>query len=77
MRVRSSFTVSTPAPSSSSAYSGPTPLMRNRSAMLTHLRTFFSEIPVASAISLRPAWLQPFSRSASVSAQPQARSFSP
>lgn len=58
-RLRSSLTVSTPAFSSSSEYSWPIPLTRNKSAMLTHLRINSWSMPVAFASSLRPLAVPP------------------
>ncbi len=59
LRRRSSLTVSTPACSSRSEYSSPTPRTRIRSARLHHSSTFFSVTPAFLASSLRPVRVQP------------------
>ena len=66
LRWASSAGESTPAASSRSAYSDPTPSIRIRSAWLTHSRISFPEIPVADSIPVRPRGVAPRSRSSSV-----------
>ena len=66
MRLASSGTVSTPLASSRSEYSSPTPVMRIRSARLTHSSSRFSVTPDAFESSLRPAAVAPRVRSVAV-----------
>ncbi len=75
LRCASSAGESTPAASSRSAYSEPTPLSRMRSAWFTHSRISLAEIPVADSIPVRPWDVAPRSSSVSVFVMPAATSF--
>ncbi len=75
LRRASSAGKSTPAASSRSAYSDPTPSIRIRSAWLTHSRMSLPEIPVADSISARPRVVAPRARSWSVLVIPASSSF--
>src|SRR3954447_3375729 len=74
LRWASSDGESTPAASSRSEYSDPTPVMRIRSTWLTHSRMSLPLMPVVSSSDFRPAALAPHWSSSSVVVTPAVAS---